>query len=202
MSNAPKCTQCGVVLAPRNVTGLCLEHSRAKVSGLRRDAIPEGFAEVAADSSVRALSKRFGACHDVIVRWRKSLGLDSNHYKKWANDDGFLRANYGSMSSAAIAEHLNRTVDSVKTRAKKLGLIKARPAVYIRRETQVRMMAGHSGAAAYLQAYGPIFRCHKDGAQSPIGAYWYWAGQVLTHDEMEAKARSHRERRALLGMAA
>lgn len=193
---------CAVVLSLRNATGMCLEHSRHRVSGQRRDAIPEGFAEVANSLGVRELVRRFGACAEVIMRWRRALGVDVSHYKKWADDDGYLRANYGSIPVADIASTLGRTVDSVKTRAKKLGITNGRPGVFVRREIQSRIMPGHSGGAAYLQAYGPIYRCHSDGSQAPIGAYWYWAGQVLTHDEMEAKARSHRERRALLDMAA
>lgn len=193
---------CAVVLSRRNATGMCLEHSRHRVSGQRRDAIPEGFADVANTLSIRELVRRFGACADVVTRWRKSLGVDVGHYKKWADDDEYLRANYGLISVYYIADRLDRTVDSVKTRAKKLGIAKGRPGVFVRREMQSKLMPGHDSEAAYLQAYGPIYRCHSDGTPAPIGAYWYWAGQVLTHDEMEAKARSHRERRALLDMAA
>lgn len=189
---------CERELSRRNMTGLCLEHSRHVYGRNRRDDIPDGFPEVAASLGVRELVKRFGACAEVIARWRKELGIDTAHYRKWGNDDGFLRANYGSMTAAAIAEHLDRTVDSVKTRAKKLGLIKRKPGVFVRREMQAPMMAGHGGEAAYLQAFGPIYRCHKDGTANPIGAYWRWAGQTLTHDEMEAKARAHRERKAVL----
>lgn len=189
---------CPVVLSTRNVTGMCLDHSRHRTSGHRRDDIPDGFAEVAGTLGLRDLTKRFHASSSVIMRWRKDLGIEVGHYKSWADDDGYLRANYGSMTAVELAAQLDRTVDSIKSRAKKLGLIKARPAEFVRRETQTRMAPGYSGEAAYLQAYGPIYRCHKDGTPAPIGAYWYWAGQTLTHDEMEAKARAHRERRELL----
>lgn len=164
--------------------------------------MPDNFHSYASERSLRALAAQFKVSCDTVMRWRRELGIQASRYKPWPDDDGYLRANYGTMTAADIASTLGRTVDSVKTRAKKLGLIKARPGVFVRREVQSKLMPGHSGGAAYLQAYGPIYRCHSDGTPAPIGAYWYWAGQVLTHDEMEAKARAHRERRALLDMAA
>lgn len=189
---------CGKVLGSRNLSGLCHTHSRVTNTCNRRDDIPEGFAEVAATMSIRALSRQFKASVEVCTRWRKSLGLASAHYQTWEADDAFLRANYGVMPANLIAASLNRSLNSVKTRAKKLGLQSARKGVFVRRETHVKMMAGHEGEAAYLQRFGAIFRCHRDGTPSNIGACWYWAGKVLSHDEMERAARNHRERRELL----
>lgn len=198
MSNAPTCTQCGVVIDYRSATGLCNQHYRELSNA------PADFAEYCVHRTQREISKHYGVCRNTVQRWRRELAIETGKRVAWNDeDDAYLRANIRSASLESIAAHLGRTVGAVKGRASNLQLKTGRPVGWVRRELNpAPMMAGHSGEAAYLQGYGPIFRCHKDGTQAAIGAYWYWAGQVLTHSEMEAKARSHRERRALLDMAA
>lgn len=162
-------------------------------------AIPDDFAAFALNKGWRAIAERYGVSRETITKWRRETALSKGALPAWSpEDDGYLHANYRTLPVADIAAHLNRSVHGVKARARKLGIQSPNRTVFIRRETQTRMMSGHSGEAAYLQRYGAIYRCHKDGTAAPIGAYWYWAGQVLTHDEIEAKARAHRERRELL----
>src|SRR5690625_6060025 len=46
-------------------------------------------------------------------------------YKAWTiKEENFLKKNYRSMTALELAEKLNRTTDSVKTKVKRLGLRK------------------------------------------------------------------------------
>ncbi len=167
--------------------------------------IPADFATYGSERSERQLMVQYKVCRETIARWRRELAMVIGRRTPWTPDeDAFLRANYGTMTFTEIGAHLGRSIDAAKARAQKLGIQSARkPGWNLQpRTVGTSIAAGHSGEAAYLQAYGPIYRCHKDGTPAPIGAYWYWARQVLTHDEMEAKARAHRERRELLAVAA
>lgn len=167
--------------------------------------MPDNFPSYAAERSLRQLAAQYNVCRETVTRWRRELDLVIGTRAPWTPDeDAHLRRHYGTMPLAEIGSRIGRSADAVKKRALKLGIQSPRKQGWNLqpRTAGTKIASGHSGAAAYLQAYGPIFRCHKDGTQAAIGAYWYWAGQVLTHDEMEAKARAHRERRALLDMAA
>lgn len=167
--------------------------------------MPACFPAVASEQSIRALSARYNVCRETVMRWRKEISAVTRERPAWTPDeDAYLRTHYGTMGFTDIGSKLNRSAHACKSRAQKLGIQSPRKQGWNLqpRTAGTKIAAGHSGEAAYLQAYGPIYRCHSDGTPAPIGAYWYWAGQVLTHDEMEAKARSHRERRALLDMAA
>lgn len=191
------CTQCGVEIDYRSATGLCLEHFRE--AGGKHKPMPADFPTYSVHKGWRELCPHYGISRSTLTVWRREASIAAGKRVPWSEqDDGILRANYGSASYDAIGAQLERSPHAVKARAKLLGLIKPSAGLFIRRETQTRISHGHSGEAAYLQAYGPIYRCHKDGTPAPIGACWYWAGQVLSHDEMEAKARAHRERKALL----
>lgn len=159
--------------------------------------VPADFAERSNGRSERQLSEIYGVGRNVIGRWRRESGWSARAF--WsAHEDDYLRTHFQTSTIEAIAAHLNRTTGSIKGRASMLRLKTGRPVGWVRRELSTPINAGHSGEAAYLQAYGPIYRCYSDGKANPAGHHWYWAGQVLTHDEMEAKARAHRERKRLL----
>ena len=192
---------CGKVLYAKNVTGFCVPHGNYAYVRNRRDVMPEGFVEAAPTTSIRQLSKIFGASVEVCTRWRKELGLTSNHYQLWTLDEGFLRANYGKMPVADIAAHLNRTIASVKTRAKKLGLQgRNKPAFqpqygFMRdRKPNVsgRVQSSADMAAAFIRAHDrtAIYRTDPEGQPNPKGDHWkYGYGSlVLTEGELLAKA--------------
>ncbi len=173
--------------------------------------MPDGFYGYARHRSLREISAHYKVSVETVMRWRRESALESGRRTAWTPDeDAYLIAHYATSRPGEIGERLNRTLTSVRSRAKKLGLQTPKSQAERRdvlrivrpRDLQSKLMPGNYGEAAYLQAYGPLYRCYSDGKPAPAGHYWYWAGQVLTHDEMEAKARSHRERRALLDMAA
>lgn len=167
--------------------------------------MPDNFPSYASERSLRQLSKQFKVSCETVTRWRKDLALVIGTRTPWTPDeDNYLRIHYGTKRFTEIGGHIGRSADAVKKRALKLGIQSARKQGWNLqpRTAGTKIAAGHSGEAAYLQAYGPIYRCYKGGEANPAGNYWYWAGQVLTHDEMEAKATAHRERKALLAVAA
>lgn len=193
---------CGKVLAPRNITGFCKPHSNAAYVRNRRDDIVPGFAEACREGlSIRQLVKKFGVSGSVAARWRNQIGVEPRLYKAWGDDDAFLRANYGTMPTADIAKHLDRTVQSIKSRVKRLGLIKARPVAaptFVRRELMSPIGAGLSGEARYFQSFGEIVRCHSDGTLAKIGACYRYAGRVWTQAEIDEYGPVHRDRQATL----
>lgn len=196
--SAISCAVCGIKIDYRSVTGLCKEHWKEETGG-KLKPMPEDFPIFSANKSWRELAARYGVSRSTITVWRRESAMAGGKRLPWSEqEDGVLRSRYGTIPNEQIGAMLNRSGEAVKSRAKLLGLVKRSLGVFIRRETQTRLNAGHTGEAAYLQAYGPIYRCYSDGTQNTAGHYWYWAGQVLTHDEMEAKARAHRERRQLL----
>lgn len=192
------CSECGIKIDYRSVTGLCAKHWKEATGG-KIKPMPADFAIYSIRKSWRELAPHYGVSRSTITAWRRECAIAGGKRLPWsAQEDSVLRGSFGSMSNDALGVMLNRSGESVKARAKLLGLIKPRPAMFVRRDMQARLNTGPTGEAAYLQGYGPIYRCFSDGKANPIGHYWYWAGQVLTHDEMEAKARAHRERRELL----
>lgn len=192
------CSECGASIDYRSTSGLCITHFRATYK------VPDDFLAMSTkgNRSGRKLAAHYGVSRETIARWKSEQAIVTGARTCWsADEDAYLRANYATASRTDIAAHLGRSEPAVKGRSALLGLTSGKPRGWnltTRRELMSKMSAGHSGEAAYLQAYGPIYRCHSDGQQAQIGAYWFWAGQVLTHDEMEAKARAHRERRELL----
>ncbi|MGB3844286.1 MAG: hypothetical protein WA940_00315 [Sphingopyxis sp.] len=166
--------------------------------------IPADFAQYSRDKCWRELCPHYGISRSTLTIWRRETAVSQGRRLPWLpEEDRYLRDHYGTSSMDGVAGHLGRTINSVKARARVLGIQSPQPSRSrhwnISPRSRVTPFAsGHSGEAAYLQRFGSIYRCHADGTPTPIGAHWYWAGNVLTHDEMEAKARAHRERKALL----
>lgn len=192
-----RCAQCGVKIDYRSVSNLCREHF-LEAKGNQK-LMPDDFPAYSVGKSYRELCPHYGISRSTLTIWRRQAAIQSGKRLPWSpEEDEYLRDNIKTLSIDAIAAELGRSSGSVKGRVSTLQLKTGRPQGWQRRELSAPLMAGHSGEAAYLQAFGPIYRCHKDGTQAAIGAYWHWAGQILTHDEMEAKARAHRERKKLL----
>ena len=200
MNNRPTCSRCGTPIDYRTVSGLCKEHFEG--SGGRSLPIPEGFAAFAEHKGWREICPVYGISRATLTIWRRETAIAQGARFAWSNDDdGYLRANYRALPVGDIAAKLNRTIASVKTRAKKLGLQgRSKPAFqpqygFMRdRKPNVsgRVQSSADMAAAFIRAHDrtAIYRTNQDGAPNPKGDHWkYGYGSlVLTEGELLAKA--------------
>lgn len=199
MNNRPTCSQCDAPIDYRTVSGLCQEHYDA--TGSRAMPIPDGFAAFAEHKGWREICAQYGISRSTLTIWRRETALAHGKRVSWSDDDiAYLRSSYRAVPTSEIAARLGRTEQSVKTRAKKLGLQEPVAAFrqnygFLRdRKPNVsgRVQSTADTAATFIRGFDrtPVYRCDSDGTANPKGDHWkYGHGRmVLTEDELFAKA--------------
>lgn len=191
------CTQCGVKIDPKSVTGLCHDHWLA--AGGAKIPIPDDFATYAIDKGWRDLAARYKVSRSTITIWRREVAIQQGRRVAWNDDDdAYIRAHYRSASLASMAEHLGRSPAAVKSRARLIGLqLNRKPPQLWRMADRQPSVAGRvkgraDMAADHIRAHDrtPVYRCNPDGQPNPKGSHWkYGHGSlVLTEAELFAKA--------------
>lgn len=162
-------------------------------------AIPADFISFAENKGWRAIAARYGVSRETITKWRREAALSKGARPGWsAEEDAYLTAHYRTAAMPDIAEHLGRSVNAVKSRARALGIqvstFRQHFGFTRDRKPNVsgRVQSSADMAAGFIRAHdrAAVYRTNQDGAPNPKGDHWkYGYGSlVLTEDELIAKA--------------
>lgn len=175
----------------------CAKPFRAAAISARRRAVPADFAEVAVGKGLDKLVHHYSAGLGTVKRWLQESGIDRGQLatngwvKRPAPDDFTTNA---PVCTVAQLCHLYGVSSTIISRwLAETGATPIRTG-FVPNRSRGRPFQPHRDvspegqAAAFLQRFGPVFRCDRDGNPNPKGTHWRRGSFVLSGTEIIDRA--------------